>query len=156
MGESQNNDSITSRQMITILHWGSIGSQKPNARSQITICYLVPLGLIGDGSQPVVLAEEDGGNAPEGKASFLIFLNKSPIVTFDNAYCFPGSFRVLQHLQSPSEEVGYPILIFLQAPLRCSITHSTQRYQIHCFVVVPKIILSTLLKKLSHNTGLLF
>ena len=130
MGESQNNDSITSRQMITILHWGSIGSQTPNTRSQITICYLVPLGLIGEGRQPVVLAEEDGGNAPEGKASFSIFLNKSPIVIFDNAYCFPGSFRVLQHLQSPSEEVGYPILIFLQAPLRCSITHSTQRYQI--------------------------
>ena len=49
---------------------------------QNTICYLVPLGLIRQGRQPVVLAEEDGGNAPVGKASFSNFLNKSPIVTF--------------------------------------------------------------------------
>ena len=59
------------------------------------MCYLVPLGLIGQGRQPVVLAEEDGGNAPVGKASFSNFLNKSPIVTFDN---------ISLSLQSPSKE----------------------------------------------------
>ena len=43
---------------------------------------LVLLGLVGEGSQPVVLAEDDGGNAPEFKASFSNLPNKSPIVRF--------------------------------------------------------------------------